>query len=72
MGRISLLVFLPAGLLDQEDPGDEGEPSHMIRNVGSMGSVDLLAYLAYLTYLTYQPLLWGGDGYIRSLVFTFR
>ena len=29
---------------------------------------NLLIYLVYLVYLTYQLLLWGGDGYIKSLV----
>ena len=49
-----------------------GKPNYMIRNVGSVesvGSVDI----PYIPYIPHIPTFtMGGDGYIRSLVFTFR
>ena len=49
-----------------------GKPNHVIRNVGpikSVGSVDV----PYIPHIPHVPTFtMGGDGYIRSSVFTFR
>ena len=49
-----------------------GKPSYMIRNVGSMGSVESID-VPYVPYVPHVPTFtMGGDGYIRSPVFTFK
>ena len=49
-----------------------GKPNHVIRNMGSIESVNSID-IPHVPYIPYIPTFtMGGDGYIRSLVLTFR
>ena len=49
-----------------------GKLNHVIRNAGSVGSVRSINIL-YIPYIPHVPTFtMGGDGYIKSSVFTFR
>ena len=52
-----------------------GKPNHMIRNMGSMGSMGSIniPHVPHVPHVPHIPTFtMGGDGYIRSSVFTFR
>ena len=49
-----------------------GKPNHIIRNIGSVGSIKSIN-IPYIPYIPHIPTFTiGEDGYIRSLVLTFR